>query len=320
MKRTRICFVGAGGCAMTHMRLVCGKPGVSIVGVYDPDARRSDAAAQLVGAPRYEHVDVMLDATDPDAVFIFGAPPDQCDERVLLRRIALFADAPAASDPAQAERWAARADKAGIITAVNRPLRYVDDRESAEAWLAGLRFCFADGRWSVRTSRRSAQALERAPVDATHILDLALYLLGPSARFHPVPAEGANFTPPGWSVERRPAWRQATASVPPPGRDAVARRPRELERFFQGFEPTNGPSLRGGHSVSPWFENLLQRQIECFLDAMTGDGGHIRCTYRDAAQTWRTIQAMENFATHAAVVAAGATDSNLRVQRAKTIT
>jgi predicted dehydrogenase len=305
---------------MTHMRLVCGKPGVAIVGVYDPDARCSVPAARLVGARRYEHVEVMLDAADPDAVFIFGAPPDRFDERVLLRRVALFVDVPAASDPAQAERWAARADKAGAVTAVNRPLRYVDDREAAKAWLAELRFCFADGRWSVRPSRRPMLALEDAPVDATHILDLALYLLTPPAGLDHVVATSPGAMPQGWRVERTTAWSPATIFVPPRARDAVAPHPAELERLFQRVEPTNGTCLHGRQNVSASFEKLLRRQIDCFLDATNGHGGHIRCTYHDAAQTWRTIQAMEEFATHAAAVAAGAINSDLCVKRAKMVT
>jgi hypothetical protein len=124
----------------------------------------------------------------------------------------------------------------------------------------------------------------------------------------------------GWSVERCTAWRAATIFVPPRARDAVAPHPAELARLFQRVGPLDGICLYGGQSVSATFEKLLQRQIDCFLDATNGNGGHIRCTYHDAAQTWRAIQTMESVATHAAVIAAGATNSDLYVQRAKMVT
>ena len=104
----RVGLVGAGGVGARHARVLSGLPGVSVVGVADPDAVRAEALAQRCGAAAFADAATLARSVRPDALYVCVPPFAHGEpEAVAVEHgLPLFVEKPLATDLATTERIA----------------------------------------------------------------------------------------------------------------------------------------------------------------------------------------------------------------------
>ncbi len=139
-------FIGAGGVVpesgiQSHAAAWTHHPGATLVGLADVDAVRLADAAQRWGAPRFQSVDELLDATAPEIVSV--STPDGTHAAVLDRVLdapsvrAVLMEKPLALDLNDARRLVRKANDRGVVLAVNYVRRFAPSHRELRRWLAG---------------------------------------------------------------------------------------------------------------------------------------------------------------------------------------
>ena len=117
-RQARIGFVGAGAHATSQLYpSLVQAPSAKLVAVCDLEAVKAERNAKLFGADRwYTDVDAMLSKEELDGVCICGLPDMHRDVgmQVLGRKLPIFVEKPSALNPADAQRLADAAVKAGL--------------------------------------------------------------------------------------------------------------------------------------------------------------------------------------------------------------
>jgi predicted dehydrogenase len=185
MTRTRIGFIGAGGIAQRHLGILEQFEDVELVGFADPAFDRAVAAASRFGARAFDSHEALLDAVDPDAVYICVPPfaHGEAERAVIARGRPFFVEKPLSLDLTVAEEIAALVEAHALVTAVGYHWRYLDTVGEARSRLADTPAQLVSGYWLDQTpppqwwwkrDGSGGQMVEQT----THIIDLARYLVG----------------------------------------------------------------------------------------------------------------------------------------------
>lgn len=146
---------------------------------------RAKVAARRFGGKAYTNIRRMLEAETLDAVYICLPPHAHKDAEILAaqRGCALFIEKPLANSLRTAERNAAAIETAGVITSVGYHFRYHEATAQAQNLLKGNAPSMIYGRWlggfpSTDWWRKIEHSGGQLHEQATHIIDLARYLVG----------------------------------------------------------------------------------------------------------------------------------------------
>jgi predicted dehydrogenase len=121
----RVGFLGAGLIATYHSKsLRSSKLPVERAGVYDPDARRAEAFAEVSGHTAMASEDDVLDSCDAVYVCTWTSEHLRQVGKAAARGLAVFCEKPLAFDVATAEQMAALVGQAGVVNQVGLVLRH----------------------------------------------------------------------------------------------------------------------------------------------------------------------------------------------------
>jgi predicted dehydrogenase len=184
----RVGFLGTGGVATRHARILAEFPDVTLAAATDVDPARTVAFGEQFGTAVTDGVDALL-AHDLDAVYVCvppfaHAPADTSAEvRVAEAGLPLFVEKPLAPDLATAEDIAKQLDGAGVLTRVGHHWRCAESVARARALLEGRAVRLVAATWWDKVPPVSwwpRRDLSGGPVveQAIHVLDLARVLVG----------------------------------------------------------------------------------------------------------------------------------------------
>lgn len=308
MNKARIGFIGVGGIANRHLDILAGFDDVELVAFADPDFARAEQAAFRFGAKAFDNHRTMLDQQALDAVYICIPPFAHGDaERDLIRRgIPFFVEKPITLDLALAEELSDAIETAGLITGVGYHWRYLDTVDEAHTRLADNPAQLLSGywldqtpppQWWWKTAGSGGQMVEQA----THIIDLARYLVGEITDVYGRVGFRERPEFPGLDV---PAVTTASLTFQSGviatisstcllgwshrvGLNIFADRLAiELTDHDIMVDVGAGRPVRHSEGDPVW------REDRDFIDAISGGENHIRCTYQDALATHRVALAV----------------------------
>ena len=305
MRDCRIGFVGAGGVADRHARMLSGFPDVRIVAVTDPDEPRRDAFAGTHGARPVPDLAALLDA-GVDAVYVcvppFGHGP--IEEAVATAGLPMFVEKPLGLDLAVPERVAKVVADAGVPTAVGHHWRYASSVRRARELIADRPVRLVVGAWLDKVppvpwwsqrDRSGGQAVEQA----VHVLDLARLLAGEVTEVHAVagaPAAGGDV-----DGATAAALRFADGAVGTLAATCVLgwKQRAGLEVFADGLAVTvteDGMSVRTDPDEPVWEavdpDDAKRAADRAFVDAVLGRGDDVLVSYAEALRTHRLACAL----------------------------
>ena len=175
---------------------------------------RTPSTSRFGGTP-YDALDRMLDAAQPDCVYV-AVPPHRAVEigqRLAARRFPFLTEKPlAADDPDGPQRLAAEVQRARLVAAVGYHLRALDIMAEVRQRLAAAPPQMVVARWLGGTPPpawwgRAADGGGQVIEQATHLYDLARWLMGEA-----MVVGAASTRDPGSSRPASTSW-TATAAV-----------------------------------------------------------------------------------------------------------
>lgn len=308
MDKTRIGFIGVGGIANRHLDILAGFEDVAVVAFADPDFSRAEQAAARFGARAFDSHRAMLDAEKLDAVYVCIPPfaHGEAERDLIARGIPFFVEKPITLDLALAEELSAAIEAANLITGVGYHWRYLDTVEEARSLLDNNPAQLLSGYWLDQTpppqwwwhqDKSGGQMVEQA----THIIDLARYLVGEvaqvygSAGFKDRPEfpnlDVATVTTASLTFQSGVianissscllGWSHRVGLNIFADRLAI-----ELTDHDIMVDVGAGRPVRHADGDPVW------REDRDFVDAVRGGENHIRCTYEDALATHRVALAV----------------------------
>ncbi len=189
----RVGFIGCGGIAKRHMANLSKLEGVRLAAFCDIVPRRAAEAALTYGGRAYSDYRKMLRREELDAVYVCTPPYAHGFEvEVAERGIHLFVEKLVAMDLRTALEVERAIEEAGILSSVGYMLRYSDLTELMRSRLReggppGMvlgylvdSFKLPLDHWVLDRSKSGGQVVEHA----THIFDLARYVVGEVARVY----------------------------------------------------------------------------------------------------------------------------------------
>jgi predicted dehydrogenase len=300
MADCRIGFVGAGGVATRHARMLSDIAGVRLVAVTDPVPDRAELFAHTFGTATTTGVPKLLSA-DLDAVYVCVPPAAHgpIEEAVVAAGLAMFVEKPLGAEEATATRVADAVRRAGTVTAVGHHWRYADTVDRAARLLDGRQVRLVLGSWLdkvppvpwwTRRELSGGQVVEQA----VHVLDLARLLVGEVTQVCAM--AGGRLPDPEADIDAATVavLRFTGGAVGTLAATCVLRGKRRasLEIYADGLELTvmeNGMLVRDEHdderhwAVDP---DVAKRAADvAFVDAVRGRGNDIRVTYDEALRT-----------------------------------
>ena len=184
----RIAFIGTGGIAAQHFASLEKISDAQPVAFCDMDTARAESAARRFEGRAYTDARKMLEAEKLDAVYLCLPPHAHKDAEILAAKkgCALFVEKPLANTIKTAERNAAAIEEAGVLTSVGYHFRYHGATAQALKLLSAKNApqpAMIYGRWlggfpGVPWWRKMEQSGGQLNEQATHIVDLARYLIG----------------------------------------------------------------------------------------------------------------------------------------------
>ncbi|MGH3788425.1 MAG: Gfo/Idh/MocA family protein [Pseudonocardiaceae bacterium] len=318
MARCRIGFIGAGGVAARHARMLAGFEDVQLVSVTDLESRRARALADDHGMRAVPKVEDLM-GTTLDAVYVCVPPAAHgpAEHAVAAAGVALFVEKPIGLDCEVAERIAGVLDEAGIATAVGHHWRYSSTVTWARRVLEQRPVRLAMGAWLdkvppvswwARRGHSGGQVIEQA----IHVLDLARLLVGEVTEVHAI----ADSTPPGApdaDIDGATVanLRFACGAVGTLAATCLLgwKHRAGLEVYADGLavslsedtleirDGSDGPQVR---TVDP--DAAKRAADRAFVDAVLGKGDDVRTPYSDALQTHRLACAVARSAVLGAPV------------------
>lgn len=304
----RIGFIGAGGIACRHRDVLQTMEDVRIAAACDTDTERAHDFAAQVGAKVYADWQTMLSSGEVDAVFICVPPfaHGPIEDAVIAASLPFFVEKPVALSLGEAERIAAAADAHGLVTAVGYHWRWLDTLDDVRHAMGERRPRLVSGYWLDSTPPvawwwRQEQSGGQMLEQATHIVDLARYLCGDVVSAYGLAEHSARASHPELDV--------ATASIATLafadgaiGNFAATcllgwNHRVGLHLFGDGFaiELTDHDvmiDVGAGRPVTGNRSDPVWHQDRAFVDAARGGENRIRCTYRDAVETLRVMDAI----------------------------
>src|ERR1700722_15388349 len=159
-------------------------PGVSVVGVSDPDLSRAQEVAAKARCPAFADYREMCARLKPDFAFALGRHCDMADEARLLieERIPFAIEKPCAVTAADAHEIAARAARANVFAAVPFVIRYSPLIDTIREVAAGeavqyVVFKFIGGMIDRYREQRVEWMLHRATTGGGALLNLGVHFI-----------------------------------------------------------------------------------------------------------------------------------------------
>ena len=184
-------FVGAGGRAGNHMKVLQGIPDVKITAICDVVPDTAQRVAGELGANAYTDHHEMLDKEDLSVLYVSVPTFAHTDAEVLAagKGIHLFLEKPMAPTMDKALEILAAAKAADIVTSVGYQVRYLGYIQQARQFLSGRTIGMAVvSRWGglppTAWWRVMAQAGGQLVEQTTHQVDLMRYLMGEVVEVH----------------------------------------------------------------------------------------------------------------------------------------
>jgi predicted dehydrogenase len=181
----RIAFIGVGGIAAKHLSTLEQIPDAQPVAFCDVDRERAKIAARRFGGKAYLSARRMLEKESLDAVYVCLPPHAHKDAEILAAQkgCALFIEKPISQNLRTAERNAHAIEEAGVIASVGYHFRYHEATIQAQSLLGKNAPAMIYGRWlggfpGAPWWRKMEQSGGQLHEQATHIVDLARYLVG----------------------------------------------------------------------------------------------------------------------------------------------
>ncbi|WP_246705292.1 glycosyltransferase [Rhizobium sp. RM] len=301
MQKTHLAFIGVGGIAQRHLDILADFSDVKLVGFADVDLERAQKSAIRFGARAFGNHRDMLDALQPDAVYVCIPPFAHGDiERELVERdIPFFVEKPVSIDIETATDIADAVTRKGLVTAVGYHWRYLDTVEEARKLLAENPAQLLSGYWLDSTpppkwwwdeTMSGGQMVEQA----THLLDLIRFLSGEVSQvygrvgykersefpgFNGPTVTTANLTMKSGAVANVSStclldWNHRVGLHIFADRLAI-----ELTDKDIMVDVGQGRPVRGAEGDPVW------REDRDFIDAVRGAENNIRCPYSEAVAT-----------------------------------
>ncbi|MCW2999268.1 MAG: putative oxidoreductase [Solirubrobacterales bacterium] len=306
--QTRIAIIGGGGVARRHAAVLGGFADVQLVGVTDVVAAAGTALAHEAATVAFDSLGEMLDATDPDAVYVCVPPfaHGEAEWALVQRGIPFFVEKPLAAEPAVAEALAQAVAERGLLTATGYHWRYMANTERARQLLAGTPARLAVGAWLdkvppvawwTRRDRSGGQVVEQA----THLLDLMLDLVGDVDQVYAIASHAPREALPDADIDdvTSATLRFAGGAVGSLTATSLLRAKHRagLELFCDGrrLELTETALVVEDGQVlktpeDPW---VAKRRVDrAFVDAVQGHGDDVRAAYGVALRTHRVACAI----------------------------
>ncbi len=187
----KVGFVGAGGRARSHMRVLQGIEDVDILAICDVLGETAERVAGEYGARAYTDHRKMLDSESLSALYVSVPTFAHTDAEILAARqgVHLFVEKPVAPTMEKALEILEAVREAGVLTCVGYQLRYSGIVQQAKAFLEGRIIGMAAVHrwgglpgtpWWRVMSKSGGQIVEQT----THQVDLLRYLAGEVAEVH----------------------------------------------------------------------------------------------------------------------------------------
>jgi myo-inositol 2-dehydrogenase/D-chiro-inositol 1-dehydrogenase len=197
----RIGFVGTGGVADRHARVLGTFEDVQIVAATDVDPARAGAFTAEHGGHAVPDITALL-AAAPDAVYVCVPPFAHGDPELAAidAGVAMFVEKPLAADEAVAQRITERIAATSTVTRVGHHWRCAEPVRTARTLLRGRRVRLVTGSWIDKVPPVpwwTDRHLSGGPLveQAVHVLDLARVLVGEVSEVHAAsagPLDGAS--------------------------------------------------------------------------------------------------------------------------------
>jgi predicted dehydrogenase len=311
----RVGMIGTGGIARRHAQGLKKFEDVEFVGHADIDAGRAVAMADAYGGRGFGNVAEMLDATEPDAVWVCIPPfaHGPAEWELIKRGIPFLTEKPQHISLDDAEEIAEAIEDADLLAAVGYMNRYrrsvergrelIDENPPAlihGAWIGGIP---GVSWWRVKT-QSGGQLLEQT----THIVDLLRYIAGEAESVYALGAQGFVTDVPDYDVE------DASSAVIRMKNGAVANimssctsRIRAggvhltlvARDLFVEYSGWNNDVVIHKSALEKELiqgeENIFELEDRAFMDAVkSGDPSSVRCTYADGLETLRLCLAIND--------------------------
>ena len=188
----RVAMIGAGGFAVRHLELLARERGVHVTGHVARTPGSAEAQAARFGGRAYADVHALLDAERIDAAWLCLPPGAHgaIEEALVAAGVPFFVEKPLSADADTAERIAEAVAARGLVTAVGYHWRAFETIPEVRARLAaGPPVRLVSAAWHSSTPapawwRHEAESGGQMVEQATHLLDLALHLLGDAEVLH----------------------------------------------------------------------------------------------------------------------------------------
>lgn len=308
MGPTRIGFVGAGGIAQRHLDILGGFEDVQLVAFSDPDFERANQTALRFGAQAFPGHQEMLSSQEIDAAYICIPPfaHGQVERDLIALQIPFFVEKPITLDLKLARELADEIAGSGLITAVGYHWRYLDIVEEARSRLRDNPAQLVSGYWLDQTppphwwwkkDTSGGQIVEQA----THIIDLARYLVGDVTRVFGQTAhrKRADFPDLDVATSSTASLAFASGAIGNIASTCALRWGHHigLNLFADGLaieltdrdimvDVGEGRPVRRAEGDPVWLEDRT------FIDAIRGADNRIRCSYQEALSTHRIALAI----------------------------
>lgn len=197
----KIAMIGAGGIAQRHLHMLAKEPGLELVGHVARTPKNRLEAAQRWGGQGYATCEDLFDHETVDAAWITVPPGEHGTiERCLIERgVPFFVEKPLSAERETAAEIGVMLEKRGVIAGVGYHWRAMDTIPEVRRLLADHPVRMVLAAWHDATPspdwwRRQAQSGGQVVEQATHLFDIARYLLGEakvvaaSAKRHTRPA------------------------------------------------------------------------------------------------------------------------------------
>jgi predicted dehydrogenase len=295
-------FVGAGGIAQTHFKVLAGMEDVKMVAVCDMIRANAEKAAASYGMNAYVDFDTMLEQEKIDVLFVCVPPfaHGDMEEKAAERGIHLLVEKPIGLDMAAVSRKARAIDRAGVIAAAGYCLRYHDVAEQARRYLQDREIGmvrahhltgFVKTPWWRELEKSGGQLVEMA----THTVDMVRYLAGDVRSVYGIMHYGLLEDYPGATI---PSVASAglefvsgavghvdTACIQPDWRSGIEVMGKDFRLTLSGKTLTITEPRRTV-IVEGQTENVFHEQDRAFIDAVRhGDPGRLKSGYIDALHT-----------------------------------
>ncbi len=214
-EQIKVAFVGSGAMARAHAPNFDRIQDAQIGGFCDLDGDRAEAMAKEHGGKAFTDPAKMLDAVEPDGVYILLPPfaHGEAEFACLEREIPFFVEKPINLYLDQAQEIAQAVADSGLLTAAGYLNRYRTNMKKARQMLQDDPAVLAIGgwiggspdpssgssiiRWWIDKAKSGGQFTEQV----THTVDLVRFLMGEATEVAAVAAEGFNVGIPGYDIE-----------------------------------------------------------------------------------------------------------------------